>query len=88
MMGCDCIFFILGIALHEAAVDDFQFYQPPVMSAPAKLKQPLGRIELGYEFANGVELSIEHTSQIAVTDYGLNALWLKKRWNLPRDTGE
>lgn len=74
MTGCACLFFVLGLGAHAGNFDNDGVR---LMS----LENPLGRIEAGYEFANGIELKIEHTSQIAVRDTGLNLFLIEKRWN-------
>lgn len=77
-MGCACFFFVVGLGAHATNFDNDGRY---LMG----LQNPLGRIEAGYEFKNGIELKLEHTSQVAVRDTGLNILLIQKRWNFKKD---
>lgn len=83
MDGCACLFFILGLGLNTP-MDDMRFYDT-ASAQVHRLRAPLARMEVGYEWKNGIEFSLEHTSQVTVTDTGLNVLWLKKRWTVPPD---
>ena len=76
MDACACFFFVLGLGAHWSADND----GTRLMS----LDNPLGRIEAGYEFANGIAVKIEHTSQVRVVDTGLNLFLIEKRWNFKR----
>lgn len=82
-MGCECLFFILGLGV-STPMDDWK-YQGDGTHTAARLVQPLGRVELGFETKNGIEFSFEHSSQARIGDVGLNALWIKKRWQAKRD---
>ena len=73
-MGCACLFFVLGLGAHAGNFDNDG-------ARLLQIQNPLGRIEAGYEFGNGIQLKIEHTSQVQVVDTGLNLLLIQKRWN-------
>lgn len=75
MDACACFFFVLGLGAHATQFDHDG-------RKPFGLENPLGRIEAGYEFANGVTVKLEHTSQVRIIDTGLNLILVEKRWNL------
>lgn len=72
-MSCACFFFVLGLGMHASNFDNDG-------RSLLSLDNPLGRIEAGYEFGNGIEVKIEHTSQVQRIDTGLNLLLVQKRW--------
>lgn len=74
MDACACFFFAVGLGAHAGNFDNDG-------ARLFRLDNPLGRIEAGYEFANGVIVKLEHTSQVQVKDTGLNLLLIEKRWN-------
>lgn len=49
-----------------------------------RLDNPVGMVALGYQFANGMRLDIEHRSSLTRTDYGTNMASLKYRWEFGR----
>lgn len=77
MDGCACLFLVAGLGLHAGGFDNDG-------ARLMQLQNPLGRIEVGYEFGNGVALTLEHTSQVRVVDTGLNLILIEKRWNVGR----
>lgn len=57
MDACACLFVVLGLGAHATNFDHNGREQ-------FGIDNPLGRIEAGYEFANGVRVKLEHTSQV------------------------
>lgn len=78
METCACFFFALGLGAHAGNFDNDG-------ARLMGLQNPLGRIEFGYEFKNGLTAKIEHTSQVLVRDTGLNIFLIEKRWNFGKD---
>ncbi len=74
MDACACFFFVLGLGAHATNFDHNG-------RAPFGLENPLGVVEAGYQFRNGIEVKAAHTSQVFVRDTGLNLFIVQKRWN-------
>lgn len=76
-IGCGCLWVSLGVGVHTLPMDKPEFSEP----------NPMIRAQLGYETAHAWRVTAEHISNGPAAGQhgaGFNALWIERRWNLPR----